>query len=353
MAQSVGPIARPLDVTATGRPDPRRCRAGGRPKRDGSRRRRSGTRRRRGAPRFRGGHRSAARCARAAMDPEGGRRIRAPSMPWGRRPNSRRCSARPTASWSRMLSSRASSGRNPWVAAEVMISMPPAVLERSERARRCRHRGRERAGAGGSAARARTPPAGPDASSPVAASDSSAPRRRPEPLGEERLHLTDEGRTRQLIRQDRRDADGDGRGALARSPRARSVLDQRQVGVERRPRRASRCRAASGRGSARRAGGCAARGRSPSSALSASPRGRRPGGRPRGTDPPSVPSRSRGPSPGAPSPATCRRRRRRRSARRPASWNASGVYASKTKPVTPSSTVSARPPTRRTIGGAP
>ena len=70
MAQSVG---RSPDRWTTARwPDPRRCRAGGRPKRDGSRRR-SGTRRRRGAPRFRGGHRSAARCSRAAMRPEGGK----------------------------------------------------------------------------------------------------------------------------------------------------------------------------------------------------------------------------------------------------------------------------------------
>ena len=54
-----------------------------------------------------------------------------PACPGGRCPNSRRCSARPTASWSRMLSSRASSGRKPWVAAELMVSIRP--LSSSER----------------------------------------------------------------------------------------------------------------------------------------------------------------------------------------------------------------------------
>ena len=53
-----------------------------------------------------------------------------------------------------------------------------------------------------------------------------------EPLGEERLHLADEGRTHQLIRQDRRDADGERRGHSLGLQGAQ-LLDQRQVGVER------------------------------------------------------------------------------------------------------------------------
>jgi hypothetical protein len=41
------------------------------------------------------------------------------------------------------------------------------------------------------------------------------------------------------------------------------------------------------------------------------------------------------------------------SALKVASWNASEVYGTKEKPVIPSSTVSARPPTWRTMGGEP
>ena len=148
MAQSVGPIA----ATAGRRhgwPDPRRCRAGGRAEArwESTKKKRNPASPRCSSMPRRTPERGA--LLQGCQRPEGGRRIRAASMPWGRRPNSRRCSARPTASWSRMLSSRASSGRKPWVAAEVMVSIRPRSSSDAERARRCRRRGRERAGAGG------------------------------------------------------------------------------------------------------------------------------------------------------------------------------------------------------------
>jgi len=52
-----------------------------------------------------------------------------------------------------------------------------------------------------------------------------------EPLGEEGLHLADEGRTHQLIREDRRDTDGEWR-RHALGLQSAQLLDQRQVSVE-------------------------------------------------------------------------------------------------------------------------
>ena len=53
-----------------------------------------------------------------------------------------------------------------------------------------------------------------------------------EPLAEERLHLADEGRARELIGQHGRDAQGERRGDALGLQRA-ELLDQRKVGIER------------------------------------------------------------------------------------------------------------------------